>query len=192
MRVATPLDYERIWWGDCANTFHEEQKQLVYAPRMGLLGTSQCGHPPTFNLGGRSVLDIGGGPSSLLLKAVNFDECFVIDPCPFPSWVRARYTAHGITLRTLRAEDYVPLRDFDEVWIYNVLQHVDDPALIVRNARKWAARVRIFEWIDVPADHLHPNTLTQDLLDEWLGAPGFTANIDDGGAQGRAYYSVVW
>ena len=184
---------EDMWWGTCANTWHEEQKQFACATRMGLLPSWNCAHPPTFNLGGRSVLDIGGGPVSLLLKCVNFKEATVADPGEFPEWVIARYKHCGIHYSKARGEDLAFSRghgDFDEAWIYNVLQHVDDPARVIENARAWARTIRIFEWIDIPPYDGHPHMLTKSGLEEWLGSTGFAANVNENGAVGRAFYGV--
>lgn len=80
-------EYETDWWGTCANTLQEEQKQLIYAARMGLVAQWGVGHPPVFDLEGRSVIDIGGGPVSLLLKCGNRGRAVVADPAEWPVWV---------------------------------------------------------------------------------------------------------
>jgi len=185
-------DFDEVdWWGDCANSFHEEQKQLSYASRMGLLASNHGAHPPTFNIGGRSVLDIGGGPCSLLLKCTERGRCTVVDPALYPTWVLERYKACGIDYVCDRAENFTQGDPHDDAWIYNVLQHVDDPELVIANARKAALTIRIFEWIDIEPYAGHPHMLTEDDLNEWLGAPGFVSNVNENGAVGRAYYSVV-
>lgn len=191
MSSSTDFD-ETAWWQDCANTFHEEQKQLAYASRMGLRADWTGAHPPEFNIGGRSVIDIGGGPVSLLLKCVNRGGCAVIDPAGFPGWVSARYEQCGIMFWNGKAEeiDVEGMAHFDEAWIYNVLQHVEDPALVLRNAMSVASVVRLFEWVDQEPRPGHPNLLTRELLDEWIDSSGFVAHVDDNGAVGRAYYGV--
>jgi hypothetical protein len=177
------------WWGDCSKTYHEESKQLIYAPRMGLLTSDYGAHPPTFNLGGRSVIDIGGGPVSLLLKCINFSWATVVDPGKWPDWVIDRYTAAGIGYRQERAED-LSLINADEAWIYNCLLHVDDPGRIIANARKAARTIRLFEWVDTQPYDGHPQALTQTGLEEWLGSPGFVAELNQDGCVGRAFYGV--
>lgn len=187
--MATTLDGEAAWWGMCGNTFHEEQKQLVYAARLGLVADWTVGHPPVFHLDRRRVVDIGGGPASLLLKAQGKGNSVVIDPCPYPPWVRERYRACGIRLMRMRGEDSWPGR-YDEAWVYNVLQHVDDPERVIANARARAKIVRLFEWINMDAYPGHPHTLTSDELERWLGGKGFAAYVDDSGAVGDAFYGV--
>lgn len=183
------MSFDAEWFGSCANTLHEEQKQLVYAPRMGLLASKNGAHPPTFNLSGRSVVDIGGGPVSLLLKCVERGRCAVVDPGPYPQWVYERYLECGIEYVCDRAENFSG-DVFDEAWIYNVLQHTDDPEVVVRNACKAALTVRIFEWIDIEPYDGHPHMLTEADLNEWLGAPGFVASLNEDGAVGRSYSGV--
>ncbi len=191
VRVMTEFN-EDSWWGSCVNTFHEEQKQFVYAKRMGMQADWTGAHPPTYDVGGIAIVDIGGGPVSLLLKCVNIGSAKVIDPGRFPQWTIDRYLAHGITYERRRGED-ITERDkdaYDEVWIYNVLQHTDDPAAVIRNARNTAPIIRLFEWIDLPVYDGHPQALTKDGLEEWLEQPGFTAQVDENGAVGRAFYGV--
>ncbi len=180
---------ETAWWETCANTWHEEQKQLVAAARMGLQAQWGGAHPPTFDLQGRSVIDIGGGPVSLLLKCENAGRRVVADPGMWPSWVLARYEHVGIEYWRTNGED-IDGYTFDEAWIYNVLQHVHDPALVIARAQALASTIRIFEWIDIEPYEGHPRMLTEPLLDGVLGAKGFTAHLNEAGAVGRAYYGV--
>lgn len=139
----------------------------------------------------RSVVDIGGGPASLLLKCVNKGRAVVADPSVFPDWVTARYEACGIEYWRMEGES--PSLDgyfFDEAWIYNVLQHVRDPETVIKRAQGVAELVRIFDWVDIPPYDGHPHLLTRDSLDKWLGGKGFVAELSESGAVGSAYYGV--
>lgn len=180
---------ERAWWGDCANTYTEETKQLEYALRMGLVPESRNGQWPIFDLGGRSVLDVGGGPVSLLLKTVNRGKAMVLDPCEYPAWVGHRYGQAGIGYTHQPGETPLP-QGYDEVWIYNVLQHTEDPEQIVANAVAAAPVVRLFEWINIPAHEGHPHMLQADLLDRWLNSEGTIERMDTTHCVGMAYYGV--
>lgn len=185
-------DFEAEFWGSCGNTFHEEQKQLVYAARMGLRAIWGGAHPPVFDLGGASVIDIGGGPVSLLLKCVNRDGCAVVDPGRFPSWVARRYEECGVMFWNGKGEemDVEGMAHFNEAWIYNTLQHVDDPRKVIANARAAADTLRIFEWIDMDPYAGHPHMLTSALLNEAVGGQGYVAQLNESGAVGYAYYGV--
>lgn len=177
-------EFEKAFWGDCTNTFDEEQKQYVYAELMGL---ERSGY--AFDLHGKSIIDIGGGPSSLLLKCHNLGVCMVVDPLPYPAWTKERYSLKGVTVNVTRGES-LTAKNFDEVWIYNCLQHTDDPCKIIQNARDAAPVLRIFEWIDIPPHPGHPHQLTKNTLDEWIGCNGNTIELSGNGCYGRAYYAV--
>lgn len=114
------------------------------------------------------IWDIGGGPVSLLLKSVGFTAGVVIDPAPYPAWTRERYYQYGIEVERMKAETaFVVLPDPDEVWIYNTLQHVEDPQWIVEQAVKTGAVVRLFEWVEEPLNECHIHTLHADDLERW-------------------------
>ena len=186
--IETAQEFERVWWGDCANTFGEEAKQLTYAPLMGLINTPRDGKWPVYDLEGKSVLDLGGGPCSMLLKTVNGSTRVVVDPCSFPVWVGTRYAFSGITHLRESAEEFRTTERFDECWIYNVLQHVVDPQRVIETATRYASVLRIFEWIDMPPAEGHPHTLKAHLLDEWIGGGhGKTQWVDLNGATGTCY-----
>jgi hypothetical protein len=176
--------YEAKYWGDCVNTFDEEQKHFTYAKCMGLVQRHY-----SFEGRDKRILDIGGGPVSMLLKTIDLKEGKIVDPLYYPGWVYWRYRAKKIPVSIMRGEDIVET-GWDEVWIYNVLQHVDDPALIIANARRAAPLIRIFEWIDIPPHEGHPHMLTETALTQWLGEAGRVGSFNANGCFGRAFYGV--
>lgn len=192
MRINEHQEYERQWWGDCTNTFSEEARQITYAHRMGLVNTpdSYTGRWPQYDMVGKSILDLGGGPSSMLLKTVNADSMAVVDPCPYPEWTRRRYALAGIVVFEEPAESFSTQEHFDEVWIYNVLQHVDDPSKVIDCAKKHGSLLRIFDWVNTPPSLGHPHTLTKSLLDDWIGGDGEVGFINENSALGEAYYGA--
>lgn len=190
-RVPEPLRFEASWWGNCQNTYGEETKQLVYARYMQLVANDLGGPGPEIDLQGASVLDVGGGPCSLLLKCRNKGAAAVVDPCPYPAWVLDRYAIAGIEHYGVDAESFLlTVDDVDEIWIYNVLQHVQDPELIVRESRRCARRIRLFEWLDLPPHPGHPHELNELTLQDWLGMLGSSGFLNEGGAVGRAFWGV--
>ncbi len=182
--------WESEWWGTCANTFGEEFKQLAYAEKMGMVPFHNTKSPFNFDLKGKSVLDIGGGPCSLLLKCTNFSEAVVADPCDYPEWTETRYICSGIAVIKAKGEELPLDAKYDEVWIYNVLQHTDDPALILKNARTVSKLIKIFEWIDCGTSEGHPHELTEAKLNEWLGGEGKTDFINKNTAYGKCYFGI--
>ena len=182
-------EWEKTWHGSCVNSYYEEEKQLVYAQKMGLVCTRSPKTPYRFDMRGTSVLDIGGGPTSLLLKCVNV-RGKVIDPLHFPDWVLARYALVGIEFECMPAE-HIDELGWEEAWIYNVLQHTKDPQHIIANAQQAAKLIRIFEWIDTPPNIGHPHRLTEQWLNEMLGGEGRVEQLNGQGVcYGKAYYGV--
>ena len=186
------LKFEESFWGDCTNTFSEEKKQFVYARYMGI---QMVPHEYTYyHTGNKKILDVGGGPVSLMLKALDLkNDSMVIDPIRYPQWCVDRYAMKGIRYIADYGENirkHVPRGEFDEVWMYNCLQHVTDPSVII-DACKYAGSVlRIFEWIDIPPHDGHPQMLTKEKLDAWIGQEGHTVNVYENKCYGRAYYGA--
>jgi len=181
--------WENNWWGNCVNTFGEQEKQILYAEKMGLERFHNGKSPYNFRTDGRSVIDIGGGPTSLLLKTVDLDYATVVDPLIMPKWVAGRYQAANIELIQCAGEDFI-FAGFEEAWLYNVLQHTANPELVIKNAQKSALIIRIFEWIETPTNIGHLHTLTAEKLDTWLLGHGKTENVNSHNCKGLAYYGI--
>lgn len=135
---------------------------------------------------GTFVSEDYGGPSSLLLKCVNRGRCKVAEPLHYPDWVYARYDYAGIEYSFEKGEEIEDI-GFDEVWIYNVLQHVIDPVAIINNAKRAGKIIRLFEWLEIGVAPGHPWNLLEDQMNEWLGGYGkVNANVP----RGKEYYGV--
>jgi hypothetical protein len=144
------------------------------------------------NLQGKSVLDIGGGPVSLLLKTHNSKVRTVVDPCHFPNWVNSRYNCAGVLFRSLKGEqilDWIEF-NFDEVWMYNVLLHVQDPVKVINNAKAKSKIIRVVEYIHTEIQPGHPHTFTPKQLDEYFGGIGDIDNNPPSPVNSPIWYGV--
>ena len=179
-------DFEAHYWGDCTNTINEDIKHYVYARSMGIRGSAW-----TFDAPAARIIDIGGGPTSMLLKCQGLAQGLVVDPLPYPAWTRDRYATRNIQVQQAPGE-HLAETGWDEVWIYNVLQHTEDPELIIALAQRAAPRLRIFEWIDIPAHPGHPWMLTATLLESWTGQAGvIEEHTGQNECYGRSWSAVV-
>lgn len=166
-----PPSFERQYWDNPANVVHEQAKQRRYAEELRI---------PIHDLGGRSVVDIGGGPCSLLLQCRNVGRGVVVDPMPLSEAEADRYRKAGVTYLQVRAEDFAPSGEsYDEVWMMNVLQHVGDPAVVLRKVGQMAQLVRIFEWLDQDAREGHCATLPEEAFRAALADYTIRAFQDD-------------
>lgn len=163
-------EFESKWWGNCTNTFIEEVKHMQLIKYMGLGSDVKNSHVQ-IDVGGKNILDLGGGVVSLLLKTINRgSNCLVVDPilAKCPKWVLDRYVSADIFYTSQMAESVNVKKKFDEVWLYNVLQHVQDPISVLKTAKRLGKAIRIFEWLDTPPHEGHPNTITKDMIEKVL------------------------
>lgn len=180
--------WEKSWWSNCANTTWEDIKQMELAPYLGLKVVPNAYTNLRIPMNGESILDIGGGPSSLLLKCENVKGT-VVDPCDYPKWVAQRYKECGIDYKQMKGED---IKDgiYDEVWIYNVLQHTDDPKKIITNAKKVGKIIRIFEWIETGTNEGHLHSFNKAFYEKHLNGEGKVVKLSAKGLYGSAFTGV--
>lgn len=182
--------FEKDWWHTCQNTVWEDLKQMDLAQFLGLKIVPNEYTNLRIPLDGQSVLDIGGGPSSILLKCENYKKAMVADPCDYPDWVGQRYRECGIDYYKIKGEDLNTDMEFDEVWFYNCLQHTENPQKIVENALKIGKVVRVFEWIETGLNEGHLHSFTKEQLDSWLKGEGKINFLNINGLHGKAYSGI--
>jgi glycosyltransferase involved in cell wall biosynthesis/2-polyprenyl-3-methyl-5-hydroxy-6-metoxy-1,4-benzoquinol methylase len=153
--------FESNWWGLEPNQrwIDEVEKQNTYAKLMQLSENFDLKVPTT-------ILDVGCGPTSILLRTNRHGAQAVgVDPLPVSRNTLLKYKAANITFVNKKAEEGIPEQEFDEAWIYNVLQHTDSPIIILNKLVKVAKIIRVFEWINTEANEGHPHILTVDLFE---------------------------
>lgn len=178
-------EWEANWHkhnNNCANSYNEETKQYNYCAKMGLneFQTNWFG-AKGWDFGERTVLDVGAGPYSILLKS-KAKRMVALDPCEYPNWTQVRYAECGVEVIKQDAESMEFSEPFDIIICYNVLQHVKNPEEICKRMRKYGKIIYFFDWIGVGNTPGHPNILEEKKLNEWLGGVGK--------AEGTAYYGV--
>lgn len=169
--------HEQDYWGNCLGmrAWGEFCKQEMYGREMGLFAEygDDAGE---LNMRHRSVLDLGGGPVSMLLRSYNVDQPTIVDPCNWPESVHRRYANYKIHFVNKLVEDLtrddIYYTHWNEVWIYNVLQHVKNPDQVLKKAIERLepnfSKLRIFEWVHIDADDCHPHVLTPEGILNWL------------------------
>jgi SAM-dependent methyltransferase len=162
--------FERDWWGTepGQHWLEEIAKQQTYSRLMGL--------PDDLNMGNRTILDVGCGPVSMLLRATH-GGALGVDPLTLSEETKARYAQANVALCHDKAEDFQPGKHYDEGWMYNCLQHVDDPNKVMANLLNSVDSVRIFEWIEMPVYPGHPHTFTADQFEQWIPSSVWSYSI---------------
>jgi hypothetical protein len=126
---------------------------------------------------GNTVLDIAGGPFPLGvgIEALGLGRYTVLDPAPYAD-------VDGVHRVRVCAEDYIgPLSD--EVWGYNVLQHVRCPEKVMERARWCGRRIRWFDVVETPIYPVHPHSIKADWLRGELSRDGFRIVHDIDGSR---------
>lgn len=181
---------ERDWWGTEPQPHWQEEitKQETYARLMGL--------PYDLNMGTKTILDVGCGPVSMLLRA-RHGGAVGVDPLLMSEETKAKYVAANVALHLCKAEDFEPGGRFDEGWLYNCLQHVDDPNKVMAMLLRSVDSVRIFEWIDIAPYEAHPHMLTVKQFERWLPPDEWVPSIwnvgelhADGNAASGRYIAI--
>lgn len=175
---AVDQNWEREWWGlNWAPNWDEEiRKQETYFRMIGLVPKSTRPHgshwspnAATYDFGAATVLDVGCGPVSVLQRS-RHGPSRGVDPLAVSDETRRRYADNHVEFLNIKAEEMPVDKQFDEVLIYNCLQHTDDPHEILRRVVACARKtVRIFEWIDLGVCPGHPQNLTEDMFQRHFG-----------------------
>jgi len=130
-----------------------------------------------------TILDIAGGPHPLAGStshlSLGLKWYAVLDPAGYtpvdhdgPNYYIAN-KAEGWRSGT-----------YDEVWGYNVLQHVVDPAEVMATARACALKtIRWFDVVDTPIYPVHPHSISADWLRGELTRDGFRLTRDIDGSR---------
>jgi len=161
--------FERTSWGNMIYVTPDNGeviKQNTYATEMGI---SESIDFETIDLKGKSVIDIGAGPISLLLRSKNFSSATAIEPLFYSEEVDNIYKSHGVELKRLPAENIDETEVYDEVWMYNCLQHTMSPSSILNKIKTLGKRIRIFEWINIPEHEGHPQEMKVEHFVDILG-----------------------
>ena len=169
-------DTEEEFWSYYPLHLMEMDKQTFYAKHVGLFSWEEES-PYIIDLQGKSVIEIGAGPNGLVLRCTN-GRRKVIDPLDLPNWMKERYEYFGVEYEKIKAED-MNEDGWDEVWVFNVMQHVEDPELSIFNIKNCAKTIRIFDWLETPTDKMHPNSFTKQWYDDKLGGNGTVIQVDE-------------
>lgn len=133
------------------------------------------------DLEGKKIIEIGPARCAGLLYCENFGESYIIEPTVYDG-VQKYYDDKGIGIIRELFEDCDPPQ-VDEIWMFNLMQHVKDPDALIEKAKKYSKVIRFFEPIDLGTNLEHPFTFSEadyrnyfgDCVTQYksIGEPGF-------------------
>lgn len=175
----------RLRWG-IAQAAEREQHTLGYIEGALHYGKAYKHYFHFVGLGndlhGLNVIEIGPADFPALQHCSNFNGV-IIEPMPSEHLAQI-CKEKGITLVDMPFEDVDETRfqgapGVVEVWLFNVMQHVIDPAAFIAKVKLVADRVRFFEPINEPITAYHPHTYTLEDFQNWFGG---SVNLYAGGS----------
>lgn len=161
--------YERHSWGNSVTleTSNESYKQVTYAKLLNLEMKNNF-----IDANNKSIIDLGCGPISLLLRTNNFAHAYGVEPLDYGEEVNSNYIKKNIKI-IKKPIEFITNEDFninfDELWMYNVLEHVISPRECLEKILNIKPKkIRILDWLDIPPHEGHPFLLTENLFVETL------------------------
>jgi hypothetical protein len=119
------------------------------------------------DLKNKKILEIGPARISALLYCDNYDYSYIVEPTTYDD-TDVLYKDKKITfIKEIYEECESPI--VDEIWLFNVLQHILDPDLFINKCKKNAKIIRFFEPINTPIEVHHPHSFTYDDYKKYFG-----------------------
>lgn len=123
----------------------------------------------TFDVNDKSVMEIGPGVFAALLYCSNVNKkSYIVEPLPMPENVVKQYDGSPIEFLNGTVED-LDLPSVDEVWVFNVMQHIWNPDLFVKKLKRSAKKIVFFEPINTPLDGLHIHSYSLEDFKKFFG-----------------------
>lgn len=116
---------------------------------------------------GKIIMEIGCADVPALMFCENYATSYIIEPLPSPILLELTKDL-PITILVSPAE-HLEFPVVDEVWLFNVLQHVIDPDVIIDKCKKAANVIRFFEPINDGVDLCHLHTFTLEYFQKHFG-----------------------
>jgi hypothetical protein len=113
----------------------------------------------------QDIIEIG--PADFpAIRYLSHNNCTIIEPMPSPL-LEDFCTKNSIALFKGKFETYIGSLEDKEIWMFNVLQHTQDPEWVIMQAKK-ARIVRYFEPINTDITPYHPHSFSVDDFDRWF------------------------
>lgn len=149
----------------------EERKQHIYSYEEGVkhykksydnylkyLGTD-------YNHEGKTIVEIGCADFPAL-QHVTAENKIVIEP--MMSTILSEICYFNDIEYLQRPVEEIKMPPSDEIWLFNVLQHVIDPDTFIDKCKASTKLIRFFEPLNYPADVCHPHVLTEEDFTRWF------------------------
>lgn len=119
------------------------------------------------NLDGKTILEIGPARISALLYCENYKNSFIVEPIVYEDSEHLYADKPIKFIRDMYEECESPKAD--EIWLFNVLQHILDPDLFIEKCKNNSKVIRFFEPINTAIEPHHPHSFTKEDYEKYFG-----------------------
>lgn len=130
------------------------------------------------DLKGKSILEIGPADYPALGFCINGKNCEIIEPMPssiLKEIIGSKSNDYTILNRGNNTAEFILIEansrnhQWDEIWMFNLLQHVIDPDIIIAQAKYAAKTIRFFEPINMGTNDCHLHAFSYEYFLNQLG-----------------------
>lgn len=120
------------------------------------------------------IVEIGPADFPALSYCSGYWKGIVVEPMPsamLKTWAHDKtdIEIYAFPMEYFPAEILAKDHRIIEVWLFNVLQHVIDPEIVIAHCKKIANVIRFFEPINCGTDECHLWNLTMEMFNRWFG-----------------------
>jgi hypothetical protein len=119
------------------------------------------------DLNNKSIIEIGPARIAALLYCNNFSNSYIVEPTTYEN-SEILYQDKQINFIRETYEDCDSPK-VDEIWLFNVLQHIIDPDKFIEKAKKNCNIIKFFEPINTPIEVHHPHSFTENDYKNYFG-----------------------
>ena len=131
-----------------------------------------------FDLKQKSILEIGPADYPAIGYSINGKNCEVIEPMPLSilkEILNSKSANYTLLNRGNNTAEFILIEansrnhQWDEIWMFNLLQHVIDPDIIIAQAKQAAKTIRFFEPINMGTNDCHLHAFNYEYFYDRLG-----------------------
>jgi len=115
-----------------------------------------------FDLKNQSIIEVGPAKIAGLCFCKNYEKSYLVEPLIFEDTIDF-YRSKNITIIHEPVET-CKLPKVNQVWMFNLLQHVIDPPTVIEKIKECAEVIYFFEPIDYPTDEKHIHSVNEDFF----------------------------
>ena len=121
------------------------------------------------DLEGKTIVEVGCAGFPALYFRENYKWGVIVEPI-YTSTLNTICKQRNLEWIMAPVEE-IDLPESDEIWLFNVMQHIIDPELFIEKCKAATKTIRYFEPINYPTCLYHPHSFTMGDFKRWFVEP---------------------